>query len=169
MLPPSSTRIASLLALILGLGALAGCASVSSTAVYYTPSTVKIYPPKLKNAPIPILDKAPPERFVKIGRLAFESDQGWPFMRESILYNARQNGADAAILKKVSTRKQVYFNEVPPQVDWVPVSNYYQYCRNGRRNGGWNTTYVPYFRPGYIQRFEDRIIAIDADMIVLKK
>ena len=149
-------------ALVLGL--LAGCASVKSTAMYYTPYTAKLYPPKPPEAPIPILGKAPPERYTTIGRLAFETDQGWNFLRKSMVYNAQANGADAVVLKKVNSRQQLYLTEVPPQTDWVPVTNYYQKCRDGETYS--YTNWVPFFRPGYVREDVAEITAIDSEMIM---
>jgi hypothetical protein len=155
------------------LGALAlaalmwsGCASVQSTAQYYMPYTTKVYPPKPHDAFVPILGKAPPEKFTAIGKLAFETDLGWKFLRKSMVYNAQINGADAVVVKKVATRQQVSSAQVPPRVDWVPVPGYYR-GRHGRIYG--STQWVPYFQPGYVQHWVDQITAIDAEMIVIKK
>lgn len=146
---------------------LGGCASVKSTAIYYTPYTAKYYPPKPPDAPIPILGKAPSgERYKAIGRLAFETDQGWNFLRRSMIYNAQANGADAVILKNVNSRQQVSLVEVPPQTDWIPTTGYYQRCKNGRVYS--YTNWVPFFRPGYVQPVVDTITGIDAEMIVTK-
>ncbi len=165
--PRSSTAIFAGLRAVLAMSLLAGCASVQSTAVYYTPYTAKYYPPKPPEAVIPILGKVPPERHTVIGRLAFETDQGWNFLRKSMIYNAQINGADAVILKKVNSRQQLYLTEVPPQTDWVPMTNYYQKCRNGQIQS--YTNWVPFFRPGYTQQNVSEITAIDSEMIVLKK
>jgi hypothetical protein len=149
------------------IGLLGGCASVKSTAIYYTPYTAKYYAPKPPDAPIPILGKVPNERHTTIGRLAFETDEGWNFLRKSMIYNAQVNGADAVVLNKVNSRQQLSLIDVPPQVDWVPVPGYYQRCRNGKVYG--TTNWVPFFRPGYVQPVTSTITGIDAEMIVLKK
>ncbi len=150
----------------LALGMLAGCASVKDTARYYVSYTPEVFPPKPPDAPIPILGKSPSERHKVIGALKFESDQGWNFMRKSMIYNAQANGADAVVLKATSQRRQVSLVQVPPQMDWVPVSNWYR-DKKGNVYGG--TSYVPFFRPGYVQPFLEEITGIDARMVVFKK
>ena len=144
----------------------AGCASVESTAQFYMPYTTKTFPPKPPEAVIPILGKAPPESYTKIGRLAFETDLGWKFLRKSMIYNAQANGADAVILKNVSTRDRLNTVQVPPRMEYYPVQNYYR-GRHGKVYG--STQWIPYFQPGYTQQWVDQITAIDAEMIVTKK
>lgn len=144
---------------------MAGCASVPSTAAYYMPVTAKYYPPKSEDAVIPIFGQAPDRRYAVIGRLAFETDQGWNFLRKSMIYNARMNGADAVILKATSQRRQTALMNVPPQMDWVPVSNYYR----GRKGGVYgNTTWIPVMQPGYVQAYTQEITGINSEMIVYK-
>jgi len=150
---------------------LPGCASVKDTAQYYVSYTTRTFPPKPKDAPIQILGKRPAERYQVIGRLAFESPHGWKFMRRSMEYNARMNGADAVLLKDESSRTETYVQDVPPRMDWVPVSTWVGTGnRKGKNNGGYYVTnYVPVFRPGYTQVSQVNWIAIDAEMLVLKK
>ena len=162
-----SNRILPVLAAALALSLLGGCASVRSTAIYYTPYTAKYRQPKPPGTLIPILGKVPKEGYTAIGRLAFETDLGWNFLRKSMIYNAQITGADAVILKGVNMRQQRYLTQVPPQVDWIPVGNYYRNCRDGETYGG--TNWVPFFRPGYVQENIENITAIDSEMIVLKK
>lgn len=151
---------------------LTGCASVAATSQFYFPVTTKIYPPKPKDAPIPILGKAPDERYKVIGRLAFSSDAGWQFMRDSMVYNARANGADAVILRKAESKDHVRFSEVPPHTDWVPIPgpvvavNSGKHCQNQTVVS--YPSYMPVYRPGYIYRWIQTIIGIDAEMIVVK-
>ncbi len=145
---------------------LAGCASVKSTAAYYMPVTAKTYPPKSQDTVIPIFGKSPDRRYTVIGRLAFESDQGWNFLRQSMIYNAQANGADAVILRATNQRRQAGLINVPPRMDWMPVSNYYRGCK-GRVYG--NTTWVPVMQPGYVQPYIQDIMGIDSEMIVYKK
>lgn len=157
--------VACVTALLLG-----GCVSVSSTSDFYLAETTEVFPPKAKDAPIPILGRSPKEPYKTIGRLAFQSDLGWKFMRESMLYNARMNGADAVILRSTDSREKERFVRVPPRTDWVAVpgpvfvekrknKTYYQSTPN----------YIPVFRPGYVERFVDVIVGIDAEMIVFKR
>lgn len=168
-------RVYSMLLLSAAALLLAGCASVSSTSQFYFPTTTDVFAPKPKDAPIPILGAAPDKPYRVIGRLAFRSDLGWKFMRESMLYNARANGADAVILRKADSKEQVNFTQVPPRTDWIPMPGPVVAVNNGggKKNGN-NTTYVSYpyympvFQPGYVRRWVQTIIAIDAEMIVLK-
>ena len=148
------------------LGSLVGCASVESTSVYYLPYSTKVYPPKPPETPIPILGRMPREPHTVIGRLAFETDQGWRFLRRSMIYNAQVNGADLVVLKNVTTRRETTLVQVPPQVDWVPVPNYYE-TKKGRVRS--YTNWVPFFRPGYVQPVVDTVTGIDAEMVVLEK
>jgi hypothetical protein len=68
---------------------LPGCASVKSTAAYFTPASSRVYPAKPPEAAIPILKIPPTRPFTVIGRFAFESDCGWSFLRKSMVYNAQ--------------------------------------------------------------------------------
>ena len=160
----SSALLGILLAAFLG-----GCASVESTADFYLANTPDIYPPKPKDYPIPILGRAPDRPYKSIGGLTFQSDRGWKFMRESMLYNARRNGADAVILKSSTAREQERFQEVPPRTDWVPVPGPVIVQKKGNKTYYQNyPNYVPVFQPGYIRRWVDVIIGIDSEMIVFK-
>lgn len=153
------------------LALFTGCASVKSTADFYMPYTTDVYPPKAKDAPIPILGKAPPRPFKTIGRLRFSSGMGWRFMRESMLYNARVNGADAVILRSADSREQVGYTAVPPQTDWVPVPGPVIVTQNKKGNNTYYQSYpsyIPIFRPGYWQQVVETITSIDAEMIVFR-
>ncbi len=165
MLPVNSTRILQV-AVCLSIALwMSGCASVRSTAQFYIPTTTKRYPPKAKDAEVPLYGKAPDKPYSTIGKLVFESDQGWRFLRKSMEYNARIHGADAIYLKNTRVREQMRYVEVPPQTDWVPYPVYYR--SNGQIYS--RTNWLPVFRPGYVQPWLDRITAIDAEMIVFKK
>lgn len=159
-----STGFSVALALVV-LGFLSGCASVKSTEQYYIPYTMKTYPPKPPDAFIPIVGKPPREGYVTIGRLAFQSYNGWNFMRKSMIYNAQIHGADAVVLKDVSSNTQTAFYQVPPQFNYVPVTG--TYCKNGKSYT--YTNFIPVYQPGYLQPYTSTITAIDAEMIVLKK
>lgn len=168
-------RLFSHLLLLALLAGVSGCASVSSTSQYYFPVTTDVYPPKSKETPIPILGKAPDRRYKVIGRLAFRSDLGWKFMRDSMTYNARANGADAVILKKSESKDQVRFTEVPPRTEWISVPGQVVAVNNGggKKNCKKQTyvtspNYIPVYHPGYVRRWIQTIIGIDAEMIVLK-
>lgn len=151
----------------LGLFAMVGCASVQSTAQYYVPYTTKTYPPKAPDQPMPILGKFPrDQRYVVIGRLAFESDQGWNFLRQSMVYNGQIHGADAVVLKSVSTHQQTNLYQVPPRVDYAPSTGYYR----GRHGKTYTyTNWIPYYQPGYTGAYTSNITGLDSEMIILKK
>lgn len=169
---PMKRIYANLLFLCL-LAGISGCVSVSSTSQFYFPVTTDVYPPKTKKAVIPILGKAPDRPYKVIGRLSFRSDLGWKFMRESMIYNARANGADAVILKNTDSKERVNYTQVPPRMDWVPVPGPVVAVNSGGKKCN-NTSYVSYpsyipvFQPGYVRRWVQTIIGIDAEMIVLK-
>jgi hypothetical protein len=139
---------------------LAGCASVKSTSVYY--KSLKDLPAKPLDAQIPILTNRPTRPFKVIGRLAFESDEGWNFLRKSMIYNAQIHGADAVWLKSSSTRREVTFQHVPPRMDFYPVS------RRGK-HGKIDTRWAPYMRPEPPIRWVSDLTTIDAWMIVFDK
>lgn len=147
--------------------ALVGCASVSSTSMYYFPSTTTVYPPKPKDAVIPILGKSPDRPYKSIGRLTFASTRGWPFLRDSILYNARVNGADAAILRDTNSQQQTRLVTVPPRFNYIPVPG--PVYRNKKGQVYYGTTYIPDFQPGYVFPSTWTITSIDAEMVVFKK
>lgn len=168
-------RIYSNLLVISLLAILSGCASVSSTSQFYFPSTTEVYPAKPKDFPIPILGKAPDKPYKGIGNLTFRSNLGWKFMRESMLYNARVNGADAVILKKTDSKNQVNVAQVPPHMEYVQMPGQIIAVKNGGKKCNGNQTYVsppyymPVYQPGYTRSWVETIIGIDAEMIVLKK
>ncbi len=139
---------------------LAGCASVESTAVYY--KSLQDFPPKPPDAQIPIVFNRPTRPFKVIGRLAFESDRGWSFLRKSMIYNARINGADAVWLKSTNARREVSFQHLPPRMDFYPVSRH-------DKHGKIDTRWAQYMRPEPPIRWVSDFTAIDARMIVFRK
>jgi hypothetical protein len=158
MSSPRATRILAGSAGFLLL--LAGCASVKSTAIYY--KSLRNFPAKPPDAEIPILTIRPTRPFKVIGRLAFESDQGWNFLRKSMIYNAQVHGADAVWLKSAKSRREVSYQHVPPRMDWYPVSR-------RSKNGKIDTRWAPYMRPEPPRRWVNELTAIDARMIVFNK
>ena len=123
------------------LATLSGCASVKSTAAYYTSYSTGVYPAKPPEAAIPILGKFPSRPYTTIGRLAFESDRGWRFLRKSMVYNAQVHGADAVVLKSATMRREVSFQHVPPQVTGcrqgpLAEEKWARFPRIGRRFSG---------------------------------
>jgi hypothetical protein len=155
-----------ILVVLVAIVGFTGCASVKSTAQFYMPYTAKYYPPKDKDTPIPILGRSPREPYTAIGKLAFETDLGWNFLRKSMIYNAQMNGADAVVLKKTNSRQQTTLVNVPPKVDYVPSVGYYR-DRCGKVQT--YTNWIPIFQPGYTMPVTDTIMGIDSEMIVLKK
>lgn len=143
---------------------LPACVSVKSTAVFYTPTTTTFYPPKDKHAVIPILGEIPQGTYREIGRFAFQSDMGYPFMIKAIEYNARQAGADAVYIKESKAWTTPYAYTVPTTVNWVPVGGWY-----GGGCGGWyGGGAVPIVYPGYTGVSYQSFMGIDARMLVLK-
>jgi hypothetical protein len=145
---------------------LSGCASVGSTSIYYLPMTGRVYPPKPKDAVIPILGRAPERKHTVIGRMAFSSAHGWKFMRQSLLYNARANGADAVILREADETREFGIGRVPPRVEWVPVPGPVYQTKKGRYYGG--TRWIPFMRRGYTYPMTWRQMAVEAEMIVYR-
>jgi hypothetical protein len=112
---------------------LSGCASVKSTAIYYR--SIKDYPAKPLDAAIPILTRPPVRPYKVIGRMAFESDRGWNFIRKSMIYNAQIHGADAVLLRTAKTRREVslqYSASATGLVSGLPA----RHARQGRNSLG---------------------------------
>jgi hypothetical protein len=147
--------------------ALTGCETVASTSAYYLSYSAKTYPPKAADAPVPILAKAPDEPYRVIGRLAFQTGRGWRFLRDSMLYNARANGADAVILRDTTQKRQYGIVNVPPRLNYVPVPG--PVCQNKKGQVYYGTTWIPDFQPGYSYPTSWTIQGIDAEMIVFRK
>ena len=144
-----------------------GCASVSSTAVFYRPATDTVYPPKDPKAIIPILSAAPSRPFREIGSFGFQSDLGYSFVQSALLYNARRAGADAVIIKDYKSWSVPYWYTVPPTVNWIPVGGGGYY---GGGCGGWSggAAYVPVTYPGYSGVNYRNFTGIDARMVVYR-
>jgi hypothetical protein len=162
-------RVSSVFAVVclLGAAAFSGCETPASTAIFYLPYTTHFYPPKPRDAVIPILGRAPDRPHEVIGRLAFSTGRGWRFLRESILYNARANGADAVILRETTSRRQLEIVTVPPRFTWIPLPGPVYRTKKGTCYGG--TQWIPDFRPGYTYPATWMLTGIDAEMIVFKR
>jgi hypothetical protein len=166
------------------LAALTSCETVSSTSQFYRPTTTQVYPPKPKDYPIPILGAAPKQKYEVVGRLSFSAGRGYGYMIKAIEYNARQAGADAAILVDSSSNAQQYTYTIPGYVTTQPVTTYSTGSAYGSANyygaGGYghgtgsaygsstSTTYVPVYNPGYTGVGTVVRHSIDALMIVFK-
>ena len=150
---------------------LQGCASVSSTSVFYQPTTANYYPPKPSNSVIPILNVAPSRPYFEIGHFAFQTTLGYPFAIHSVLYNAHRAGADAVIVKNCQSWSVPYSYVVPPTVGYIPVGGYGGWY--GGRCGGWGGGWygggvAPVVYPGYAGYSYQNFTAIDARMIIYK-
>jgi hypothetical protein len=162
-----------LLPLIAAALLLPGCVSVQSTAVFYTPSTNVVYPPKPKDAVIPIMSQPPSRPYAEIGRFSFQSDLGYSFMMRAVEYNARRVGADAVLIRDCRSWTIPYLYSVPPAVGWVPVGGWSGWnggrCGGGRC-GGWygGATAVPVYYPGYSGVSYDTYTGMDARMIIFR-
>ena len=150
---------------------LAGCSGLRETTVFYTPVSDRYYPPKEKKAEIPVLSKAPDWPHRMIGRFAMQSDRGYRFVHQAILYNARLQGADAVIIRKLAQDVREIHNYIPPGWESIPQSNViYQQVKNDQ--GQWvtvpqvYTTYVPVFRPGRTEVSESEWADVTAEMVV---
>jgi hypothetical protein len=146
---------------------LSGCVSVKSTAVFYTPSTNVVYPPKPKGMVIPVMSQPPSRPYAEIGRFSFQSDLGYPFMMRAIQYNARRVGADGVVIKESKSWTLPYLYTVPPTLNWVPVGGGWY----GGRCGGWyggGMTAVPVWYPGYSGVSYATFTGIDARMIIFR-
>ena len=146
---------------------LSACASVKSTAVFYAPTSMAFYPPKDPHAVIPIMSERPAQPFTEIGRFAFQSDLGYPFMQQAIEYNARRVGADAVYIKESKSWSVPYYYSVPPTVTWIPVGGGYY----GGGCGGWYAggAAIPITYPGYAGVNYRNFTGIDARMVVFKR
>jgi hypothetical protein len=145
---------------------LAGCASVKSTAVFYVPTSTVVYPPKPKDAVIPVTSRPPARAYAEIGRLSFQTDLGFPFMMRSIQYNARRAGADAVVLRDCRSWTVPSVYTVPPSVGWVSAGGWWY----GGRCGGWGggPVAVPVWYPGYTGVSYDTFTGVDTRMIVYR-
>lgn len=157
--------------LLLLLALFAGCYPLRETEVFYTPSTEKIYPPLAKDAPVPVLTEPPAWPHKQIGRFALQSSRGYKFLYRALLHNARRQGADAVVLRKVVFDQRRTLNYVPPSWRTIPQTNvFYQTVKNDK--GEWvtvpqaYTVFVPYFVPARTFVNDVQWIDMDAVMVV---
>jgi hypothetical protein len=147
---------------------LSACASVKSTAVFYTPTTSVFYPPKESQEVVPILNETPSRSYTEIGRFAFQTELGYSFVQRALEYNAQRAGADAVIIKKYQSWSVPSYYTVPPVYGWIPVGGYYGGC--GRWGGGWyEGGAIPFAYPGYTGVTYQNFIGVDARMIVFRR
>jgi len=150
---------------------LAGCASLADTAIFYTPVSQRYYPPLPKDAPVPVMGEPPPWPHEVIGRFVAQSDRGYRYLYRGLLYNARLQGADAVVVRRVGFDVRQTYNEIPARWISVPQSNvWYQQVKD--KKGKWvtvpqvYTTYVPVWQPPRTVVNERAWTEIEADMIV---
>lgn len=155
----------------LAVACLAGCASLEDTAVFYTPTSERFYPPLPKNEPVPVLSEPPEWPYEVIGRFALQSDQGYPRIYRAMLFNARRQGADAVILRRLAFDVRRTFNEIPATWRSVPQTNvWYQQVKN--KKGEWvtvpqvYTTYLPLWQPARTVVTEREWTEVEAEMVV---
>ena len=153
--------------------ALVGCAPLSETTVFYTPVSDRYYPPKTKKEEIPVMSRAPAWPHRVIGRFAMQSDRGSEFVHKAMLYNARLQGADAVVVRKLGSELRQNYNYIPPGWESIPQSNViYQQVKNA--DGQWvtvpqvYTVMVPVFRPGRTVVDESQWTDVAAEMVVRK-
>ena len=150
---------------------LAGCHSLRDTEVFYTPATTRIYQPWPEKAPVPVLSEAPPWPHKTIGRFAMQSPRGYRFVHRALIYNARRQGADAVVLRRLAYDLRRTYNHIPPRWDSIPQTNvFYQSVKNS--DGKWETvpqvytTFIPVFRPARTVVGDVQWTDVSADMVV---
>jgi len=151
--------------------ALTACSSLQDTTVFYTPATGDFYPPLPKDAPVPVLTEPPAWPHKVIGRFATQSDRGYPFLYKAILHNARLQGADAVVLRKLAFDTRRTYSYIPPSWQNIPITNVY-YTQMQDKKGKWRnvpqtyTTFVPVFQPGRTLASDAQWTEVVADMVV---
>lgn len=157
--------------ILLACMALASCASLNDTAVFYTPVSQDAYPPLPKDALVPLLAKPPAWPHRVIGRFDMQTDRGAKFAQKALLFNARRQGADAVMMRDINYDLRRTYNYIPPSWDYVPVTNYWN--QRVKNNKGqcvnapqYYTTFIPIFRPGGVVVNDVLWTRIRADMIV---
>ena len=153
------------------IAAVAGCANLEQTAVFYTPVSSEYYTPLDKKAFVPVLAQPPSWRSRVIGNFDMQTDRGPKFAREALLFNARRQGADAVVMRDLGYDLRRTYNYIPPSWDSYPVTNFYnQWVQNNK--GKWvnqpqaYTTFVPIYRPGGVQVNDVMWTRVRADMVV---
>ena len=122
MLPMKFPLLFSSLAAALALMFLTGCETVSSTRQHYRNYSSVAYPKKSADAPMPLLERRPSRPHEVIGRLKFDSQEGEAFMYRAVEYNAREAGADAAVILELRRTEHPWERWVPPSTTYTPVT-----------------------------------------------
>lgn len=156
--------------LILGL-LLSACHPLSDTRVFYSPTVPQAYSPLPKNAVVPVVSGKAPWPSKAIGRFAMLSPLGYRYVYKAMVYNARRNGAEAVVLKKLSFDVRRTTNYIPPGWDSVPQTTVY-YTNVQNNKGQWVTVpqtftyWVPVYRPGRTYVNDVEWTDVVADMVV---
>ena len=140
---------------------------MSETAKFYLPYNETVRPPIAKGTTIPILGREPSRPHEMIGRLAFATNLGWDFIRASIEYNARKQGADFAVLRNTQANRRWGWAQTPPSTDWIPVPGPIVTDKKGRVVS-YGVQWVPIFRPGYFYPAEVTTTSFLAEFGVFK-
>ena len=122
MVPMKFPLLFSSLASALALMFLTGCETVSSTRQYYRNYSSVAYPKKSADTPMPLLESRPSRPHEVIGRLKFDSQESEAFMYRAVEYNARQAGADAAVIVELRRTEHPWERWVPPSTTYTPVT-----------------------------------------------
>lgn len=122
MFPMKLPLLISSLASALALMLMTGCETVSSTRQYYRNYSSVAYPKKSADTPMPLLERRPSRPHEVIGRLKFDSQESEAFMYRAVEYNAREAGADAAVILELSRTEHPWERWVPPTTTYTPVT-----------------------------------------------
>ena len=94
-------------------------ASVQSSESYYRPTVMQTFPPKPKDAHIPILASMPKEKGGTIGIMEFSTNKGADFINKCLIHNARKNGGDAVIIEGCAVQgEQGTVHKAGFQIQW---------------------------------------------------
>ncbi len=150
---------------------LVGCFPLRETEVFYTPVTDRTFLPRGKSEAVPVLAESPAWKYEVIGRFATVSDRGYPFLYRALLHNARRQGADAVILRKLAFDVRRTYNRIPARWEQVPQTSYYYETVKDERGQTRTvprvyTTFVPIFRPAETQVFDVQWTDLEAEMII---
>ena len=97
-----------------------------------------------------------------------ETPQGWRFVRRSLEFNARANGADAVLLKENKAFRETVLSDIPPRFEMVPFTRVVYVERKGKNKGLEAVPvvdYWPVFRPGYTVESVRNWIRVEAEML----
>lgn len=131
---------------------LCACSPMRETAAWYTPVGDRFFPPLAKDAPVEVLNSAPSWPHEVIGKFEVISDRGYAFLERAMLYNARLQGADAVVIRRLVIEETRSYDHVPGRWENVPQTNVF-YRRVQNSEGQWvtvpqfYTVMVPVFRP----------------------